>query len=55
LGKLYLVIPDEQAVEHGLTRIVDESGEDYAYESERFFLLHLPQQVEDALLSTIPV
>jgi hypothetical protein len=53
LGKLYLVVSDEQAATHGLIRIVDESGEDYTYESERFFSLELPQQVKEALFSTI--
>ena len=36
LGKLYEVVVDEQADLHGYIRIVDESGEDYAYGRERF-------------------
>lgn len=31
IGKLYQVIPDEQAVSNGLIRIIDESGKDYAF------------------------
>jgi hypothetical protein len=54
LGKLYRVIPDEQAAVHGYIRLVDESGEDYVYDAERFFSLELPEQVEEALLSASP-
>ena len=32
VGKLYRVIPDQEAERHGYLRIVDESGEDYAPE-----------------------
>jgi hypothetical protein len=43
VGKLYRVIPDEQAATHGYLRIIDESGEDYGYAADRFFLLEVPQ------------
>lgn len=43
VGKLYRVIPDEQAVIHRCLRIIDESGEDYGYAADRFFLLEVPQ------------
>src|SRR5439155_26418292 len=33
-GKLYRVIPDEDAESHGYLRVVDESGEDYGYSAE---------------------
>lgn len=42
VGKLYRVIPDEQAATHGYLRIIDESGEDYDYAADRF-LLEVPQ------------
>jgi hypothetical protein len=29
IGKLYRVVPDQEAEGHGYVRIVDESGEDY--------------------------
>jgi len=29
--KIYQIIPDASAAEHQLTRIIDESGEDYLY------------------------
>jgi hypothetical protein len=50
-GKIYQVIPDEEAAAHGYIRVIDESGEDYAYSAERFFPIELPQAVEEALLS----
>jgi len=51
VGKVYRVIPDEHAAEHGYLRVVDESGEDYAYSADRFYLIALPQPVERALLT----
>lgn len=51
VGKLYLVIPDEQAAAHGYLRVVDESGEDYAFNADRFHLISLPVAVEQALLT----
>jgi len=50
VGKLYRVIPDEQAESHGYLRVVDESGEDYGYSAERFFRLEVPRPLERALL-----
>lgn len=52
LGKLYRVIEDEEATERGYIRVVDESGEGYTYDADRFFILELPEQVEEALLSS---
>ena len=49
VGKLYRVIPDDAAVSHGYIRVIDESGEDYAYSAERFFPLDVPEQLERAL------
>ncbi|MDQ3775373.1 MAG: hypothetical protein M3461_13995 [Pseudomonadota bacterium] len=49
VGKLYRVIPDEQAASHGYVRVVDESGEDYGYAVHRFFRLEVPQALADAL------
>lgn len=51
VGKLYRVIADEQAAAHGYMRIVDESGEDYAYSANRFFSIELPLAAKQALLS----
>jgi len=52
VGKLYRVIPDEEAERHGYLRVVDESGEDYAYSSERFFPLEIPTRLKRVLRST---
>jgi hypothetical protein len=49
VGKLYRVIPDDEAESHGYLRVVDESGEDYAYSSERFFPLEIPTRLKRAL------
>jgi hypothetical protein len=51
VGKLYRMIADEQATAHGLVRIVDESGEDYAFAANRFYPVPLPQNVEEVLLT----
>ena len=48
-GKLYEVIPDAEAEKHGLIRVIDESGEDYGYSVERFFVLDVPRALEKAL------
>jgi hypothetical protein len=53
-GKLYQVVPDVEAEKHGLIRVVDESGEDYGYSSERFFVLDVPHALEK-MLKGIPV
>ena len=47
--KIYQVLPDEQAAQHSLVRIVDESGEDYLYSSDLFLTVELPQPVQQAL------
>jgi hypothetical protein len=51
VGKLYRIIADEQAEAHGLIRVVDESGEDYAFSANRFHSVQLPQDVEAVLLA----
>ena len=33
VGKLYRLIPDVEAEAEGLLRVIDESGEDYAFEA----------------------
>ena len=50
-GKLYQVVPDDEIMAAGYLRVIDESGEEYAYAASRFYLLHLPTAVEKALLS----
>ena len=49
LGKLYRIPPDKDAQAHGLVRVIDESGEDYAYSSNRFHSMKVPSVIERAL------
>ena len=42
LRKIYQVVPDPQAVERHLVRVVDESGEDYLYPADYFVPIELP-------------
>jgi hypothetical protein len=51
VGKLYRVIPDEEAEAHGYIRVIDESGEDYAFAVDRFHPVELPVAVEKVLLA----
>jgi len=53
IGKLYRVISDDEAAAHGYIRVIDESGEDYAFTASRFHLVQLPLSVEKALLSVM--
>ncbi len=55
VGKVYRVIQDDQAASHGYIRVIDESGEDYAYTANRFYPIQLPINVEKVLLSVSPV
>lgn len=49
VGKIYRVVADESAAAAGLMRIVDESGEDYAFAADRFYPIELPAELERAL------
>lgn len=49
-GKIYQVVVDKDAEAEGLIRIIDESGEDYGYSTERFHAVALPQTLERVLL-----
>lgn len=51
VGKIYRVLPDEDATAHGYIRVVDESGEDYGYSAPRFYPIELPMKLEEILLS----
>lgn len=45
LRKLYEVVPDSAAENHGQIRIIDESGEDYLYPPSLFVHVNLPAAV----------
>ena len=51
VGKLYRVVEDDQPSAEDLLRVVDESGEDYAFASNRFHIVELPATVEETLLA----
>ena len=51
VGKLYRVIPDEEGAAEGYLRVIDESGEDYAFLANRFHPVQLPPAVEQTLLT----
>ena len=55
VGKVYRVIRDDEARVHDYIRVIDESGEDYAYTVNCFHLIQLPTAVEKAFLSTLQV
>lgn len=50
---MYRVISDDEASVHGYIRVIDESGEDYAYTISRLHLIQLPTSVETVLLSIL--
>ena len=50
VGKLYRIVPDQQAERHGYLRIIDESGEDYGYAANRFFSIDVPKPLERVLV-----
>jgi hypothetical protein len=48
LRKIYQVVADARAAEHGQIRVIDESGEDYLYPARFFVPIDLPEAVEVA-------
>jgi hypothetical protein len=48
LRKIYQVIPDADAVEHRLIRVIDESDEDYLYPADYFVPIELPKPAAEA-------
>ncbi|CAN5247728.1 hypothetical protein BH20ACI1_BH20ACI1_15100 [soil metagenome] len=51
IGKLYQVIPDEEAEKLGGLRVIDEDDEDYFYDAEMFCPLQVPPIVAQKLIS----
>ncbi len=54
LGKVYLILPDEEAKSHNMLRVVDEDkseGDGYLYEASMFALMRLPKIDEQALMA----
>jgi hypothetical protein len=49
LRKLYPVLEDEFGSEHGMIRVIDESGDDYLFPVDYFVRVSLPLAVEKKL------
>lgn len=49
VGKVYPVIVDKTAEKEGYIRVIDESGEDYAFTADRFHMVELPLKVKRTL------
>ncbi len=50
LRKLYEVVEDPEAEKDDMIRVIDESGEDYLFPTDRFIAAPLPAAVEEAVL-----
>ena len=50
LRKIYIALPDPVAGEHGMLRVIDESGEDYLFPEGYFVPIKLPLQARRAVL-----
>ncbi len=51
VGKLYRIVPDEEAEKLGGLRVIDEDGEDYFYDAEMFCPLQVPPVVAQTLIA----
>jgi hypothetical protein len=51
LRKIYVAVPDPDAEQRGLRRVIDESDEDYLYPSNFFVDIALPQSIRRAVLT----
>ena len=49
--KVYPVLPDESAARSNFVRVVDETGEDYLFPADRFVLIIVTREVEEAVLA----
>ena len=51
LGKVYRIVRDARAAKDDLVRIIDESGEDYLFDSSQFAVVDFPQAVRRKILA----
>lgn len=51
LGKVYRVVADAKAEKDDLIRVIDESGEDYLFDSRQFAIVEFPQSVRRKILA----
>jgi hypothetical protein len=50
-GKIYRMLADARAARDGMVRIVDESGEDYLFNKDRFLFVSFPLAVRRRILA----
>lgn len=48
--KIYEILEDAKAEQHGMIRVIDEEGEDYLYPKQWFLSIQLPESIEQAVL-----
>lgn len=46
--KIYVALTDPKSAQHGLIRVVDESGEDYLLPADQFVEVELPEAAREA-------
>jgi len=51
--KVYRILPDEKAGRAGCLRVIDESGEDYLYPTEKFVVVEFSDEIETRLMESI--
>ena len=51
--KIYVALPDAKAERSGYLRVIDESGDDYLYPSQRFVAADLPVSTRRAVLHAV--
>ena len=49
LHKIYRALRDEEALDDGDLRVIDESGEDYLFPASMFVAINPPEQVRSSL------
>ena len=50
VGKVYQALPTEKDRDHGLIRVIDNSGEDYLFAADQFVEIRLPLAAQKAVL-----
>lgn len=49
IGKLYEVVPDAEADQHGYLRVIDECGEEYWHARANFYPVSVPDEIARTL------
>ena len=51
--KIYRIVPDDKAMLTGCLRVIDESGEDYLYPTDRFLIVEFSEEIQSKILQSI--